>query len=146
MWTAVNYQWNDMPDIIADWNTFRVICVKTATPKWLLSAEGKHHFIWPFTPVITRRKSPVVQGLYLTICYLEGIEYVDLEVQPDKTWKEVRSVCDNYGGGGYTLPLPDSLEYHNALVTLGAGNGVALGFSDEAQEGNFVNVYTGTKL
>jgi len=74
---------------------------------------------------------------------VDEIQYVDLGVQPDKTWTEVRSMCDNFSGGGYSLPLPDSQEYHDALVTVAGGNGIALGFSDQNQEGNFVNVYTG---
>ena len=55
-------------------------------------------------------------------------------------------MCDNYSGGGYTLPLPDNQEYHDDIVRLANGAEVAIGFSDEEEEGNFVNVYTGTDI
>ena len=71
---------------------------------------------------------------------------MDLGVQPGKKWTEIRSICDNFGDGGYTLPVPDSQEYHDALVTRAGGNSVALGFSDEQQEGNFVNIYNSTNI
>ena len=56
----------------------------------------------------------------------------------------MKSICNNLSDGGYRLPTPDSQEYHNALVKLAGGNDVAIGFSDEKQEGNWINVYTGT--
>ena len=75
--------------------------------------------------------------------YLDNIKYVDLGIKSDKTWTDVRSICDNFSDGGYTLPVPDSQEYHDALVALAGRNDVALGFSDKKEEGNWTNVYTG---
>ena len=70
-----------------------------------------------------------------------NIIYEDLGVQ-DKTWSEVKSICDNLGS--YRLPTPDSQEYHDALVALAGDKDVAIGFSDEKHEGVWINVYTGT--
>ena len=59
-------------------------------------------------------------------------------------------MCDTYAGGGYTLPVPDNQEYNDDLVKLAQGYDVTLdvylGFSDEKDEGTFVNVYTGTYI
>ena len=58
----------------------------------------------------------------------------------------MRNICDTYAGGGYTLPVPDNQKYHDDLVKLAQGSDVVLGFSDEKNEGTFVNVYTGTYI
>ena len=70
------------------------------------------------------------------------IVYQDLGEQ-DKTWTEVKDICDNLSDGGYRMPTPDSQEYHDAIVAL-ATDDVAIGFSDDTEEGNWINVYTGT--
>ena len=58
----------------------------------------------------------------------------------------MKSICDNFDDGSYRLPTPDSREYHAALVELAAAGdtSVAIGFSDERQQGDWINVYNGT--
>ena len=51
-------------------------------------------------------------------------------------------MCSNYGDGTYTLPVPDSPGYHDYISGMVSGNTeIPLGFSDEQEEGNWINVY-----
>ena len=60
-----------------------------------------------------------------------------------ESWKEARDICSNYGDGNYTLPVPDSILYHNHISTLvSADTQIPLGLSDKAEEGNWINIYT----
>ena len=59
------------------------------------------------------------------------------------SWKEARDRCSNYKYGSYTLPVPDSDRYHDYISSLVSGDTeIPLGFSDEQEEGNWINVYT----
>ena len=52
-------------------------------------------------------------------------------------------MCSNYEDGSFTLPIPDSERYNDYISGLGIGNSeIPLGFSDEQEEGNWINVYT----
>jgi len=98
-------------------------------PKWLLTPEGKHHLVGCCH--------------YLVIFfYLAGIKYIILGEQY-KTWTQLRSMCDNFDDGGYTLPVPDSQQYQDAIVALAGNRYVAIGFSDKTKEGRWINVYNG---
>ena len=60
-----------------------------------------------------------------------------------KSWKEARDICSNYGDGNYTLPVPDSIRYHNYISNLVSGvTEIPIGFSDKLEEGNWINIYT----
>ena len=74
-------------------------------------------------------------------CYSENIIYQDLGEQ-DKTWTEVKSICDSLGEGGYRLPTPDSQEYNDSLIKL-AKNDMAIGFSKKENH-EWTNAYSGT--
>ena len=65
----------------------------------------------------------------------------------DSAWATARDVCSEFGDRNYTLPVPDSEEYHDYIsgFVTDAQSVVPLGFSDEAggeAEGEFINVYT----
>ena len=60
-----------------------------------------------------------------------------------ESWKEARDVCSNYKDGSYTLPVPDSLRYHDYISNLVSGHTeIPRGFSDKLEEGNWINIYT----
>ena len=59
------------------------------------------------------------------------------------SWKEARDMCSNYEDGSYTLPVPDSRRYNDYISGIVSGDAhIPLGFSDEQEEGNWINVYT----
>ena len=59
------------------------------------------------------------------------------------SWEEARAMCSNYEDGTYTLPVPDSLRYNYYISGLASGETEILpGFSDQQEEGNWVNIYT----
>ena len=59
------------------------------------------------------------------------------------TWKGARDICSNYGDGSYTLPVPNSRKYHDFISKSVTGDVVIpLGFSDEVDEGDWINIYT----
>ena len=61
-------------------------------------------------------------------------------------WPTARNWCYNDAGDGngeYTLPVPNSKEYHDYIsngLSLIYDNPVALGFSDDS--GKWINIYT----
>ena len=60
-----------------------------------------------------------------------------------ESWKEARDICSNYEDGHYTLPIPDSIQYHDYISNLASDETeIPLGFSDELEEGNWINIYT----
>ena len=58
-------------------------------------------------------------------------------------WASALVVCSEFGDGNYTLPVPDSEEYHDYIsgFVTDAETVVPLGFSDETGD-EFINVYT----
>ena len=60
------------------------------------------------------------------------------------TWGQARDMCSTFDDGTYTLPVPNSKEYHDIISTRLSGNAqIPLGFSDELEEGKWINIYTG---
>ena len=59
------------------------------------------------------------------------------------SWEKARDACFDFDDGNYTLPVPNSQEYNDYVSSLINGNfEIPLGFSDELEEGNWINIYT----
>lgn len=65
-----------------------------------------------------------------------------------RSWSQARDRCSNYNDGSYTLPVPDSAEYHDYLSDLVTDDKsvIPLGFIDNFVKRGppyiFINVYT----
>ena len=76
----------------------------------------------------------------VTLCL--DLDIVDLGKVAD-SWNAARDICSNYRDGNYTLPVPNSLTYHNFISKSVTGDvKIPLGFSDYLEEGNWYNIYT----
>ena len=64
-----------------------------------------------------------------------------------ESWEEARDICSNYGDGNYTLPVPDSIRYNDYISSLvSSETEIPLGFSDNLQEGNWIDIYTSKRI
>ena len=65
-----------------------------------------------------------------------------------QSWNEARDICQAFDDGNYTLPVPDTKEYHDYISSLISDHysQVPIGWSDKLQEGNWINIYTDEAL